>query len=332
MAYPLKFRPVALLLTELCPVKSKLHHQIGATSSRISHLFARKEHTMKRTRVFLALITVAFLVLIAERGFAGDNKAQGQPFQYLQQQIDELTAQIKAIQSTPGPAGLPGPQGQQGPPGTQGDPGTPGTPGQNGLACWDLNGNGLCDVSTEDVNTDGICDALDCKWEQGSTGGGIKVYDSSEPRQYLGILLGHSGWNSVLQADGTPWAAYAEIFIPILKNTISINKSGMGPYGIGAFPGEPPEVQVYFTDNTCGATDPKPYLQVFNSHIVCSRGPDGLRYFLATKGLPEGVAISSYTFHGTCTQTDIGVSYEAIEINVEDIPFTLPVTLPLVYE
>jgi hypothetical protein len=55
-----------------------------------------------------------------------------------------------------------GPAGETGPHGSQGVP---------GLACWDLNQNGLCDVATEDLNQDGVCDSLDCHIEQGGSGG-----------------------------------------------------------------------------------------------------------------------------------------------------------------
>jgi hypothetical protein len=36
-------------------------------------------------------------------------------------------------------------------------------------ACWDTNGNGVCDPS-EDINGDGVCNALDCQGRVGVTG------------------------------------------------------------------------------------------------------------------------------------------------------------------
>jgi len=42
--------------------------------------------------------------------------------------------------------------------------------GTAGLSCWDLNGNGDCNLGTEDKNNDGICDALDCQGPKGETG------------------------------------------------------------------------------------------------------------------------------------------------------------------
>lgn len=60
-----------------------------------------------------------------------------------------------------------GATGAQGPQGTQGVAGQNGT---NGLNCWDLNGNGVCDVLTEDRNSDGVCNATDCRGDVGATG------------------------------------------------------------------------------------------------------------------------------------------------------------------
>ncbi len=52
-----------------------------------------------------------------------------------------------------GPQGEPGPTGAQGVPGPQGEP---------GVSCWDLNGNGVPDPDTEDINNDGVVDVYDC--------------------------------------------------------------------------------------------------------------------------------------------------------------------------
>ncbi len=41
---------------------------------------------------------------------------------------------------------------------------------QTGLACWDLNGNGLFDVATEDMNSNGIPDIGDCQGVAGPVG------------------------------------------------------------------------------------------------------------------------------------------------------------------
>lgn len=49
-----------------------------------------------------------------------------------------------------------------------GDP-LPGPQGEDGVSCWDLNGNGIGD-SNEDINRDGNFNALDCQGEDGTTG------------------------------------------------------------------------------------------------------------------------------------------------------------------
>lgn len=42
--------------------------------------------------------------------------------------------------------------------------------GDDGIECWDLDENGLCNTTTEDTNSDGICDASDCKGIDGLSG------------------------------------------------------------------------------------------------------------------------------------------------------------------
>jgi hypothetical protein len=59
--------------------------------------------------------------------------------------------------------GAQGPQGEQGVQGEQGIQGQPGQDGADGVTCWDLNGNGTCDLATEDQDGDGICDGADCQ-------------------------------------------------------------------------------------------------------------------------------------------------------------------------
>jgi hypothetical protein len=68
---------------------------------------------------------------------------------------------------------------------TQGQPGVPGT---NGLACWDLNGNGQPDPE-EDVNHDGVWDALDCQGAAGQNGqNGQNGQDGQDGQDLTGVL------------------------------------------------------------------------------------------------------------------------------------------------
>jgi len=50
------------------------------------------------------------------------------------------------------------------------DPAGQPIPGEDGLSCWDLDGNGNCDLETEDITGDGQCGAQDCQGADGATG------------------------------------------------------------------------------------------------------------------------------------------------------------------
>jgi hypothetical protein len=52
----------------------------------------------------------------------------------------------------------------------KGDKGDTGAQGPAGVSCWDLNGNGVCNLATEDKNNDTVCNVTDCKGEKGDTG------------------------------------------------------------------------------------------------------------------------------------------------------------------
>ena len=83
---------------------------------------------------------------------------------------DKNTDGIVDVLDCTGPQGPQGPQGLQGLQGDPGPQGPQGPAGADGIACWDLNGNGIGDVATEDKNLDGIVDVLDCTGPQGPQG------------------------------------------------------------------------------------------------------------------------------------------------------------------
>lgn len=70
-------------------------------------------------------------------------------------------------------SGEDGEQGEQGKPGDPGAdstvPGPQGPAGDDGISCWDLNGNGIGDAD-EDINQDGNFDAQDCQGDNGENG------------------------------------------------------------------------------------------------------------------------------------------------------------------
>jgi hypothetical protein len=58
--------------------------------------------------------------------------------------------------------GIAGCEGDDGDNGAAGPAGADGAEGPAGLACWDLNENGIADLPDEDLNGDGVVDVLDC--------------------------------------------------------------------------------------------------------------------------------------------------------------------------
>ncbi len=59
--------------------------------------------------------------------------------------------------------GSPGVNGTDGQDGADGMSQPDGQDGRDGLRCWDLNGNGVCDLTTEDIDMDGFCTLSDCQ-------------------------------------------------------------------------------------------------------------------------------------------------------------------------
>ena len=99
-------------------------------------------------------------------------------------------------------------QAQAQPPGGGGPPGLEGIAGEDGLNCWDLDGDGEMD-GAEDINGDGVHDALDCQGPAGPPGadgadgeglptggadGNILIWDASEAE-----------WGQVSGDTRQPW-------------------------------------------------------------------------------------------------------------------------------
>ena len=89
-------------------------------------------------------------------------------------------------QGTPGLDGQDGQDGLDGQNGQNGLDGQNGQPGLAGLACWDLNGNGIAEAN-EDTNNDGNFDALDCQGAPGQDGNdGQNGQDGASPFELIG--------------------------------------------------------------------------------------------------------------------------------------------------
>src|SRR6056297_1644586 len=132
-----------------------------------------------------ALVTARVLEVLDAR-LACSEAGVAETVSTLQQEVGELrtalaSGQLEGPAGPPGPAGEPGPPGPQGPegpegpagpegpPGSAGPPGPAGPAGEDGLACWDLDGDGREDLE-EDLNADGVWDVQDCVGPQGPPG------------------------------------------------------------------------------------------------------------------------------------------------------------------
>lgn len=95
------------------------------------------------------------------------------------------------VTGPPGPPGSPGPQGDPGDPGPKGVTGPAGPPGRGtpGLKCWDRLGTGVCNLTVDDVNHDGVCNYLDCRGPTGPAG----APGATGPRGIQGPV-GPFGW------------------------------------------------------------------------------------------------------------------------------------------
>jgi len=198
----------------------------------------------------------------------------------------------------------------------QGPQGEPGVDGVDGSSCWDSNGNQTCDIEIEDKNLDGACDSLDCK-------GGLHVYDADD--QYLGILLSNIGYRSSYRG-GT------EIFIPSLRLAIEIQaEDGSGHIAR--------QNNVFFENPNCSGPA---FLKEAWPDVLYRFGgtpeyPEyPARYFVLRTSIGEPFPYRSELGQLCNTGSSDPPPFEtggpAIEILEADIPFNLPVALPLRYE
>jgi hypothetical protein len=256
------------------------------------------------------------------KGDTGDTGATGAEGPQGPQGEQGLTGD-KGDKGDTGATGPQGEQGGQGPQGPQGEPGVDGQAGTDGLNCWDLNGNRDCDLLTEDKNNDSICDASDCQGKPGI--GAILVYDSGSPQQYLGFLLEYK--NAPFHQGITPVnIKVAEIFIPSFNKVAYINlNSNPGP--VNQYEGDILKARIYYEDENCAGTA---YVEWPN--VLCGGYyPDV--FYLSTEISSTNIS-KSYLQYDGCANGTPGPAevFSASEISKEDVPFTLPITLPLSYE
>ena len=173
---------------------------------------------MNLTSKFLIGIScVLVLMLPLDSNAQGRGGGQG-PLDALQQQIDDLQAQLDAFAGTPGPEGPEGPDGPEGVPGDpgsqgvqgkigpQGVPGDPGSPGSQGVqgkvGPAGADGAGL---------TDGTIAGQLLQWNGSSnwvaslpSGSGSSAHTIIQPFQVLRCIIALTGTFPTV-SDGDPW-------------------------------------------------------------------------------------------------------------------------------
>jgi len=142
---------------------------------------------------------------------------------------------------TDGVDGNDGAAGVQGPTGLTGNDGTNGLDGNNGIGinCWDANADGIND-SLEDINNDGVWDALDCMWILQGAGsslpvGVIQAYaGSSAPNDWLfcdGSAVSRTTYADLFTAIGESYGAgdgSTTFNLPDLRGRVPVGKDDMG--------------------------------------------------------------------------------------------------------
>jgi len=98
-----------------------------------------------------------------------------------------------------------------------GNEGPRGPAGANGLACWDLNGDGVQDRE-EDVNHDGVLDALDCQGQRGTL---TLPYAGSNTTDDTAFSIGNLGLGGA--------AAFSTINAGNTQATVGVLTTGSGP-------------------------------------------------------------------------------------------------------
>ena len=102
-------------------------------------------------------------------------------------------ASCRGDQGPEGDMGAQGPEGAMGDMGDMGDPGDPGERGDTGPACWDLDGNGNCEVADEDTDNNGLCDARDCRV--------LPVYTNPDTGQLYSLNASYCGISAAIDGN-----------------------------------------------------------------------------------------------------------------------------------
>ena len=230
----------------------------------------------------------------------------------------------QGLQGPQGPKGDKGDQGPQGAQGLKGDTGNQGPQGIQGLK-GDKGDQGTQGVQglkgdTGDQGPQGVQGLKGDKGDQGTQGvqgpqglpgiGTVKVFDSNN--QPLGIMLGY-------QPNSYFMEHYVVIYVSSLAKMVGISSSS-GDIA--------DDTILFFNDTTCAGT---PYAEPRMSYSIIKHGTS---YYTADYVAPSSVQINSVDVPGEgCYATDPElIPLVPAQTIVPNLPFTLPVALPLRFE
>jgi hypothetical protein len=222
-----------------------------------------------------------------------------------------------------GPQGATGATGAQGAQGPQGATGPQGSPGANGLSCWDLNGNGVCDLATEDEDGNGVCDAADCQGATGATGpqgaagttgpqGATGATGATGPQGPSGTngTNGAPAVNSLVRQDNEPAGANCPAGGVRVESGLDLNGNGIL---------DPNEVTE--TSYVCEASPSLVNVVPEPAGANCSAGGQAIQTGVDTNGdgilQPGEVQKTSYVCNGTSVSCPVGFHDDGIGICVE---------------
>jgi hypothetical protein len=294
---------------------------------------------MMKKIVMVTLMVLAALSIMVCPCFAADisgcyQKNNGQL--RIVQNANECRPSEKYIQwndevGSQGPAGATGATGSKGDKGdigVTGDKGDQGPAGSDGLECWDLNGNGVCDP-IEDKDSSGACDAADCQ-------GGLTSINSLAG---LSCNVGTIPGKTVVSVDTTTGnisskCVYEMYTLTVIAEAESTHQVPCNPYSCNPYSCNPYDCNPYSCNpyscgfqtcwytcwqtcwHTCYETcysstcpEPQPFtIGSSPSGINCSAGGSNPASVLCTNSFPNGTVVtlnsSGTTFTGDCLGTD----------------------------
>lgn len=175
---------------------------------------------------------------------------------------------------------------------------------------------------------------LDALESQPPVTGGIKVFDSSEPSQFVGILVGiyPTGYKAseiYREVEGS-----FTVYIPDLGKFIELNRTGEIITTRFRFE------YVYYTDDGCNGTGesyaiPHPWDEVVDSAFISAHRfyipEEGNTWTYYTVGGQVEVNLESSHDGSSCDNTPTGL-VDAFTLTEVTLPFTLPLTPPLSFQ